>query len=191
MNSLITQASLAKNFLERKLRNTMSASFRETMSRILNTVSVLALPNNHNPIGLIAVTISSLVSTAVQDGQEEILFVLKNNSYAGEKLKIGKKFAINVLSESQKNIADIYATKQATSEQINASSQLIWSDTETFPKLNKVHIHLKCFIKESYSRELSTIFFASVLEHDFSAETKPLLHFQREYYVIGSKLKNV
>jgi flavin reductase (DIM6/NTAB) family NADH-FMN oxidoreductase RutF len=166
----------------------MLVSFRETMSRILNTVSVLALPNSQHPTGITAVTISSLVSTTVQDGQEEILFVLKNGSYAGDKLITGTKFSINVLSESQKNIADIYASKQAASEEIIASSQLIWSDIQTFPKLSETHVYLKCVIKEFYSRELSTIFFANVLEHEFSAESKPLLHFHRRYYVIGSKL---
>ncbi len=191
MNYQATQEPLATYFLERIFRNIMPVSFRETMSNILNTVSVLGLPSNHHSVAPVGVTISSLVSAAVQEGQEEILFVLKNNSYAGEKLVAGKGFSINVLSESQKSIAESYATRQSTSEETYASFQLIWSDIETFPKLNGAHIHLKCLIKESYVRDLSTVFFASILDHESSPKTKPLLHFQRDYHVIGTKAQNL
>ena len=79
--------------------------FKEAMSKVLNTVSLLAYNSGESQDVLRAITVSSLVSVSVTEKEEEVLCVLKKDSLAGRELVIGKKISINVLSNLQTNIA--------------------------------------------------------------------------------------
>ena len=158
--------------------------FRETMSRILNTVSVLAIPNKQTLLGVHAVTISSLVSTSVQEGEEEIMFVLKKNSYLAEKLQIGIQFSINVLSDSQSNIATFYGKSFHNAEEQENSVTVKWGHINAIPILLGAHINLTCILEDLLIRQSSTLFFAKVISHEFIKNSHPLLHYQRDYHSI-------
>lgn len=163
-------------------------NFKESMSRILNTVSVLAIPNEETLLGIDAATISSLVSTSVQEGEEEIMFILKKNSYLTEKLKIGIQFSVNVLSDSQKNIAAFYGGGSPNLDEVGNSNISSWEHFNAIPRLCDAHVNLMCLLEGLHKRRSSTLFFAKVTSHKFTEESHPLLHYQRDYYSIDGKL---
>ena len=164
--------------------------FKETMSRILNTVSILAVPNKEAVLGADAVTISSLVSTSVQEGEEEVMFVLRKNSHLAEKLKIRMLFSINVLSDSQSDIARFYGKSYPNADGLENSVTFKWGHMNAIPILIGSHINLSCMLEGLLVRQSSTLFFAKITGHEFIVNSHPLLHYQREYYSIDGKLMN-
>ena len=162
-------------------------SFKESMSKVANTVSVLALSSKISQDGLIAVTISSIVSTSVEENQEEVLFILKSDSYASKYLEIGTQFSINVLKSSQKDLAIFYGKSADKTEKSRSVNTLLWNYKGTIPTLRDAHIVLECDVTDRLSRRNSTLFFAKVMESSHSSPSDPLLHFNRSYYNMGSE----
>ena len=160
-------------------------SFRESMSCVANTVSVIALSNELRKGGLIAVTISSLVSTSVEENQEEVMFTLKSDSHAAKFLDIGIQFSINVLSESQKNIADFYGKSLGNNQNPAFEKSVLWVENSGIPKLKDAQIVMVCSIADRVTRRNSSVFFARVVEFGHTSDLRPLLHFKRSYFKIG------
>jgi flavin reductase (DIM6/NTAB) family NADH-FMN oxidoreductase RutF len=160
-------------------------SFRESMSCVANTVSVIALSNELSKGGLIAVTISSLVSTSVEENQEEVMFTLKTDSHAAKYLDIGTQFSINVLSDSQKSIADFYGKSLGDSQNPALEKSVLWVENSAAPRLKNALIVMGCSITDRVTRRNSSIFFARVVEFSHTSDLRPLLHFKRSYFKIG------
>lgn len=161
-------------------------NFRETMSRVCNTVSVVALSSNHTGDKIHAVTISSLVSTSVDDNYKEVMFVIKTNSFLLKELTNETRFSINVLSNQQRKISEYYGRGAAKKSENLDNFATSWVMHETIPELLNAHLTLHCVFLESQVRRNSTVVFAQVTCHKHLIDSSPLVHFRRNYHEVGS-----
>jgi flavin reductase (DIM6/NTAB) family NADH-FMN oxidoreductase RutF len=151
------------------------------MSNLANTVSILSILDEQPFGSFLAVTISSLVSSSVNENEEEVMFVLKNDSLAEIRLAQKPNFSINVLADSASQIATLYGSSPRDRIQQNLIDNKEWIIEESVPKFLEAHVFLKCEYVESIRRFSSTIIFARVKSLDIHKSTYPLIHFQRSY----------
>lgn len=155
--------------------------FKEAMSKISNTVSLLAFNSGQSNGALKAITISSLVSVSVAENEEEVLFVLKKDSSAGEELLIGKEISINVLSHLQSNIAQIYGGGYKSKAIESNDHRTYWDNSLGVPKLKAAHLIFVGNIVDKIGRRFSDIFLCSISTFSISIDSEPLIHYLRRY----------
>ena len=155
--------------------------FKEAMSKVLNTVSLLAYNSGESQDVLRAITVSSLVSVSVTEKEEEVLFVLKKDSLAGRELVIGKKISINVLSNLQTNIAKFYGGGPNSNESEMFDQSQHWDNSREVPTLIGAHLVFEAEVQDKIKRKFSDVFLCSISTFYISSESMPLVHYLRRY----------
>jgi flavin reductase (DIM6/NTAB) family NADH-FMN oxidoreductase RutF len=161
-------------------------NFKDAMSQISNTVSIIALATNHKDQEVSAVTISSLFSTSVEEGYEEIVFVLKANSFMAQNMNSETQFSINVLTQEQRDLAVRYGGSVDDSLDSLWKKDSIWTDQNNYPRIHEAKVFMKCFVTGNIARRNCVLVFAKVIDATYATDTLPLLHFQRKYVGIQS-----
>jgi flavin reductase (DIM6/NTAB) family NADH-FMN oxidoreductase RutF len=157
------------------------SEFKEAMSRISNTVSLLAYSSGQPQVQIKAVTISSLISVCVIEKEEEVLFVLKKDSSAGKGLFIGKEISINVLSNLQSDIAQVYGGGPTSREiRLNDQSQY-WDNSQRVPELIGAHLVFVGKVEDVIGRKASNLFLCRISELSMNKQSEPLIHYLRRY----------
>ena len=155
--------------------------FKEAMSKVSNTVSLLAYNSRQSQGELRAITISSLISVSVVENEEEVLFVLKKDSSAGKELFIGKEISINVLSKLQSDIAQVYGGGPI-SRDIGLSDQSeFWDNSQRVPELIGAHLVFVGKVEDIIGRKASNLFLCRISRFSISNESEPLIHYLRRY----------
>ncbi len=155
--------------------------FKEAMSKVSNTVSLLAYNSGQPQSELKAITISSLISVSVVENEEEVLFVLKKDSSVGKDLFIGKEISINVLSNLQSDIAQVYGGGP-NSRVIGLSGQIeYWDNSQNVPVLIGAHLVFIGKIEDIIGRKSSNLFLSRISRFSISNESEPLIHYLRRY----------
>jgi flavin reductase (DIM6/NTAB) family NADH-FMN oxidoreductase RutF len=155
--------------------------FKEAMSKVSNTVSLLAFNSGQSQGELKAITISSLISVSVVENEEEVLFVLKKDSSVGKELFVGKEISINVLSNLQSDIAQVYGGGP-NSRVIGLSDQIeYWDNSQNVPELIGAHLVFIGKIEDIIGRKSSNLFLSRISRFSISNESEPLIHYLRRY----------
>ena len=165
----------------------MILDFKEVMSQIPTCVSVIGIYDsieNKRPFGC---TISSLISTSVIQGNEELLFVLKRDSEVGTRIKLNQEFSINVLSQNQQEISQFYAHSANRLEPFSSSEQEIWVLDEKSPFLAESLSSFKCQLEKTIVRDFSEIYFAKVVKFSSKSKSFPLIYQNRSYGSFDTK----
>lgn len=159
----------------------MILDFKEVMSQIPTCVSVIGIYEsieNKRPFGC---TISSLISSSVVQGNEELLFVLKRDSEVGTRIKSNYEFSINVLSQKQQEISQFYANSANRLESLSSLEKEIWVMDEKSPYLVECLSTFKCQLEKTIARAYSEIYFARVIEFSSKSKSLPLIYRNRSY----------
>ena len=150
-------------------------SFKDAMSEIPTSVSVVSLIEHKNIFGC---TISSLVSLDVNVESAKILFVLKKESLVGNKIISNRNFSVNVLAESQQHYAR-YFSQERKPDVIEDNKWHI--ENLIYAVLKNSKVVFKCellSVIESYS---ANVFVGKVLIIKNSLESSPLIYSSRKF----------
>ena len=150
------------------------SSFRDVMSLVPTCVSILSCIQNSLIYGC---TVSSLVSVNVNEKSPEILFVLKNESLIGEKIKLGNLFSINVLASSQMGLAKKYSQEREP----DLLSDETWNISDGFPKILGSRIYLECELAKVYESHAANIFVGLINKYFGDLNQSALIYDARDY----------
>jgi hypothetical protein len=155
--------------------------FKEAMSKVSNTVSLLAFSSEESHDVFRAVTISSLISVSVTENEEEVLFVLKKDSSAGKQLVAGKNVSINVLSHLQSDIAQFYGGGAQSSKIGSNQHTQYWDFTQEVPTLIQAHLVFSAVIDDKFARNASDVYVCRISSLSIAIGTEPLIYYLRKY----------
>ena len=158
-----------------------NSNIKDTFSRLASSVSVLRVLSAEAPPGIIAATISSLMSLSVAPKEEEVAFALKKNSYVGEKVSIGSKFSISVLNIAQMELATYYGSSNNALRKNEKKWENYWDDSEEFPYIKSSVIALHCELDKLIHRSHSVLYIARIIQFRSSNATSPLIYQDRSY----------
>jgi flavin reductase (DIM6/NTAB) family NADH-FMN oxidoreductase RutF len=151
-------------------------NFKDAMSLIGNTVSLLSIRNIDEQVH--ACTISSLVSVSVIPEDEMILFVLKKNSKIGAFIQEIGNFSICVLNAGQ--IA--YASEYSGDRVEEFVSQYKWAPFgDEFVKLNDCRIFFACTFEKIIRDFPSDIYIARVISQEYKRDGSCLIYENRNF----------
>lgn len=150
------------------------SSFRDVMSLVPTCVSILSCIQNSSIYGC---TISSLVSVNIYEKSPEILFVLKNESLIGDKIKSGNLFSINVLANNQMGLAKKYSQEREP----DLLSDKTWNASNGFPKIQGARVYLECELTKVYDSHAADIFVCSVNKYFGDLNQSALIYDARDY----------
>lgn len=151
-----------------------SSLFRQTLSRFTTGVSVLTGQREEENLG---VTINSLASVSLDPPL--VLFCLKRNTPRYTFFKSCKEYAISVLSEEQKEIANYFARNGHVDK-----TQHPLLENESCPLLKGALAHLKGTLETSYDGGDHTIFVVRITHLSFDEHKKPLLFYASQYRLL-------
>lgn len=151
-----------------------SSLFRQTLSRFTTGVSILAGKAENEQQG---VTINSLASVSLDPPL--VLFCLKKESPRYAFFSRCKEYAISVLSDDQKSVADYFARNS----QLKEAPFPIKSKNEV-PLIPGALAHLKGQWQVSYDGGDHTIFVLRVTHLAFEEHKKPLLFYASQYRLL-------
>jgi flavin reductase (DIM6/NTAB) family NADH-FMN oxidoreductase RutF len=157
------------------------SDFKDAMSQIPSSVSVVGAFANDLQSEIVAATISSLVSVSVNPESEEVLFALKNKSFLGNHLLDSPLCSISVLNNRQHEVAYFFGSRTSALQPQEGLVEKIWNRSGNFPYINEASVVLLCKIREKIERSHSTIYFASVIEFFCDDIQKPLVYFDRKF----------
>ena len=157
------------------LREGISLNFRDVMSLVPSSVSILACVSDGKIYGC---TISSFVSVNVSNHGAEVIFVLKKGSLVGTKIINDGVFTINVLNSNQELLAGKYSSQRNPEELPNDN----WSIASgKFPQLSNSRASLNCEYKQVYTDHEADIFVSRVLDFNGNKDLSALVYDSRKY----------
>lgn len=153
--------------------------FRSALSRFASGVTVVTLAGSKANVGI---TISSFASLSLDPPL--ILFALDKNARMHPRMKKGLRFAVHILAEDQKKLAEFYAGRIA-----HKIRKKDYRMADSLPLLNGALAILHCHVKALQPGGDHTIVIGAVEKIDVAEnKKKPLLHAQRAYHRLGRKL---
>ena len=155
--------------------------FKDAMSLVPTSVSVLRVTSSVTNPQVVAVTISSLISLSVAHGEEEIMFALKNNSYFGQRLLEEKVFSISLLNSGQDNLARKYGSSANLQPDLDLNEEESWVAVDNFFYLRNSLLVLFCELTDHDVRKHSTLYFGKILSLNGSVTSSPLVYQNRHF----------
>jgi flavin reductase (DIM6/NTAB) family NADH-FMN oxidoreductase RutF len=124
-----------------------------------------------------ASTISSLGSASVEKETQKVLFVLRSNSRTGRCIKNSKEFSINVLTNTQSQLATLFS-KEFTPAEIE--QHIIYK--KEIPILEGALFTLICTLDSIVRVDSNEVIIAKVEFASYQeSSSKPLIYRNREY----------
>ena len=154
----------------------MDAEFRNAMSLIPTSVSIVALNNNSK---IIACTVSSLVSVSIDSQNPEILFVLKKGSHTGSVIEKNRFFTLNILANNQQSFALEFSNQRDLDQELDSNRWKFGS--RNFVELFGSRVIMDCEINQVYEDHLAVIYVAKVVNYKFDSTIPALIYDERKY----------
>ncbi len=166
-----------KSCVVKKVGFLKSNGFRDIFSTLPTAVSILTVSN---AVSVQGVTISSLQSAQISDSEQLLLFVLKKDSKFGELISEQRPFVVNVLSESQEDLAQRYSQDRSpdiidTFE--NRGGLLI----KSLPIIKGARYSLSAQFHRKIELEINAIFLVTVKELVYSNPGNLLVYRNRKF----------
>lgn len=158
---------------------TAAPTFRTALSRFASGVTVVTLAGSTANVGI---TISSFASLSLDPPL--IMFALDKKARLHARFKKGLRFAVHILAEDQKKLAEFYAGRI-----VHTIRKKDFRMEDNLPLLNGALAILHCHVKALQPGGDHTIILGAVEKIDVDeSRKKPLLHTQRHYFKLGRKL---
>lgn len=151
---------------------------RGVMQRWPSGVAILTARDGEHVYGM---TVGSFTSVSIDPPL--VTVTLANKTRSKGLVERSGAFAINLLTEDQQQLADVFAGRIQEHEDR-------FEGVEVTPGLNQVPLiaraaaHLECRVVHAYAMENSTLFVAEVLNAEKAQDAQPLVYFNRAYHRI-------
>lgn len=155
--------------------------FKDAMSLVPTSVSIIRVTSLDTDPQIVAATISSLISLSVIEGEEEIMFALKNNSYLGQKLLTEKFFSINLLNSKQEDLAKKYGSSVKPAGSTTENEEELWIEMNNFKYLQNSVVSIFCELTDYLERKHSTLYFGKINASIGSIVSTPLVYQNRQF----------
>lgn len=151
---------------------------RLVMRRWPSGVAILTAADSGKVHGM---TVNSFTSVSVDPPM--ITVTLANDTRAKTMVEKSGFFAVNLLSENQRELSDIFAGRIADHEDRFEGTQVI-TGLHQLPLLREAAAHLECRVVHSYAMQHSTLYVAEVLNAQKKRDVPPLVYLNRGYHRI-------
>ncbi len=148
------------------------AEFVNAMSRTVSGVSIITTDGAHGRFGL---TVSSVTSVSAEPPL--LLVCINKGSVPHDAIRGNARFAVNVLGDVHRNIADRFAGRGDDAYRFDAN---VWDTRESLPHLRGAAAWFDCRLSSAMSFGTHSIFVGEVVAAD-AGDTPPLLYTNRRY----------
>jgi flavin reductase len=152
-------------------------AFTNAMRRAVSGVSIVTTDGEFGRYGL---TVSSMTSVSAEPPM--LLVCVNRNSIAHDAIARNHRFAINILSARQQNLAASFAGSDRHGPAYDFSSDHWSVSSSGLPRLNNPAAVLECELDSAVTAGTHSIFIGRVTKA-WSAEEMPLAYSNREYGV--------
>jgi flavin reductase (DIM6/NTAB) family NADH-FMN oxidoreductase RutF len=136
----------------------MKTKFITALQNSVSTVSVVTTNGNE---GIAGATISSFCSVSADP--PTLLACVHKNTPLADNIKSNKKFCINLLSQNQINISDIFAGREMLTNK-NKFDLIEWTKGQfNQPILSDVVASFECNLSQTVDGDTHYVFFGNVL----------------------------
>ena len=145
-----------------------------------NAVSTVSVVTTNGDGGIAGATISSFCSVSAEPAT--LLACIHKNTPLADSIKLNKKFCINLLSQDQVNISDIFAGREIV-ENKNKFDLVDWSKGEfNQPILKDSVVNFECDLSQTLDGNTHHVFFGNVLSIlDNLKIIDPLIYYKQQY----------
>jgi flavin reductase (DIM6/NTAB) family NADH-FMN oxidoreductase RutF len=147
--------------------------FRAALGRFASGVTVVTTfdEKKERPLGI---TVSAFSSVSLEPPL--VMICIEKDAYVHDYIKAFGAFAVNILTESQDEVSNLFASREA-----DKFKDVSYSMSEmNLPLLDDVLVSMECRIVHAYEGGDHTIFVGEVITSKV-AENNPLLYFQGGY----------
>jgi len=156
----------------------IKVDLRQVMRRWPSGVAILTAA-----AGSIAHGMSVNSFTSVSVDPEMVTVTLANTTRTKRIVDQTGLFAINLLSEAQSELSEIFAGKIPEHDDRFAGVEVRLGDNQ-LPLLEAACAHLECRVVHTVELPQSTLYVAEVLNAEKAADVPPLVYFNRDYHRI-------
>lgn len=156
-----------------------SVDLREVMRRWVSGVAILTTGRVENHHGM---TVSSFTSVSIEPPM--VTVTLNNTTRTKNLLDKTSTFAINLLSEDQKELSERFAGRVTEMEDFFQGLHLDFGEQE-IPILSDAAACIECKVVHTYAMRNSTLYIGEVLRASKAENLPPLVYFDRDYHRIS------
>ena len=149
-------------------------AFTDAMSRAVSGVSIVTTNGSQGRFGL---TVSSM--TSVSASPPMLLVCVNRQSVAHDAIRDNERFAINVLTADQRDIANQFAGRSDSRDRY-LFDQREWDNSKSLPRLVDAAAYFECSLVSAMTFGSHSIFVAQVTGSD-AGDDAPLLYTGRYY----------
>lgn len=154
--------------------------FLEGMSRAAATVNIITTAGAAGRVGL---TVSAMTSVSADTSKPTLLVCINANSAGAAPIIANGVFAVNILSEAQAMISDVFAGRTGEQGEAKFGCASWHAGTTGAPLLDGALAAFDCRV--TLHRQIGThhVVFGEVEAVHFSGAGRPLIYAQRNYAV--------
>lgn len=161
-----------------KIKQTAGERFIAAMRHLANTVNVVT---TDGPAGRAGVTVSAMSSISADENRPSLLICVHNLSSACEPILTNRKFCVNVLSDDQSHIADVFAGRIPPADGSgNKFSCADWVGDHS-PRVVDPLVAFGCDLVQNYRIGTHVICVGEVRETFISGGKSPLIYANQAY----------
>lgn len=154
---------------------TSEDTFKQVLSRFCSGVTIVTFKSAE---GIHGITVSAFSSLSLEPPL--ILVCIAKSSTSHQMLLETKHFVVNILSSEQEDLCMRFANPQLSSEERFAGIALL-RNGKGIPVFEGCLAHLECEKKNVFGGGDHSIFVGAVAETSFSANSAPLLYYDRGF----------
>ena len=153
-------------------------SFRRAMRAWTTGVAIILAAHEGESYGM---TVNSFTSLSLEPPL--VTVVLKNDMHIFDLVQRSRAFSINILSDSQRELAENFAGKLHGAERMTSITMKTTASGASI--LDDGLGWLDCRVVHTYAAGLNTLFVAEVTETGVRSAEHPLVYHNREYHQLA------
>lgn len=164
----------------------MQDDFRVCFQRHMTTVTIVTSQFNGMRAGLAATAVCSL-----SDSPPSMLISINHNARACELIRASGMFSVNMLSDSQLDVAKVFSRSAKSAEE--AEQKFVngggWGEQDNLPWLHGALANVSCRVLQEVSVASHSVFIGEVRDIRLHPDGDPLLYGYREFHGKGLPLQ--
>lgn len=158
------------------LQRPAAEEFREVIGHFATGVTIVTARHDGTPFGT---TASAVCSLSLEPPM--LLVCMNKTSRTGQAIEADGRFAVNILSEDQPELAKRFARKGGGFDDIPVEPGS-WGE----PLLSEALATLECHVAEEVTGGTHTVFIAEVARATVRRGAAPLAYFRGQFHALGA-----